>query len=167
MTGGLLLGAGAFVLMEPATYAAHRWVMHGLGWSLHRSHHRVGPRGDRLWERAEANDWFPVGFASVTIVAMALGAYGPRWAALVPIGIGVTAYGAAYALVHDVYIHGRLMASVPALRPLDRLAAAHALHHRYGGEPYGMLMPVVPRAVRVRAAPATTASLRARGTRTR
>ena len=31
----------------------------------------------------------------------------------------------------------------PAL--LERLAAAHELHHRFGGAPYGMLVPVVPR----------------------
>ena len=28
---------------------------------------------------------------------------------------------------------------------LDRLAAAHELHHRFGGAPYGMLVPIVPR----------------------
>ena len=32
----------------------------------------------------------------------------PALAELVPIGVGVTVYGAAYALVHDVYIHRRL-----------------------------------------------------------
>ena len=34
-----------------------------------------------------------------------------------------------------------------------RLAEAHRLHHRYGGEPYGMLFPVVPVSLRARAAP--------------
>jgi beta-carotene 3-hydroxylase len=34
---------------------------------------------------------------------------------------------------------------------LDRLADAHALHHRFGGEPYGMLVPIVPASVRARA----------------
>jgi hypothetical protein len=33
-----------------------------------------------------------------------------------------------------------------------RLAAAHRLHHRYGGEPYGMLFPVVPASLRAQAA---------------
>lgn len=178
MTHGLLLGLAAFVVMEPATYAAHRWVMHGMGWSLHRSHHRVRPRAERLRDRIEANDWFPVMFASVTILAMALGSYGPSWSALVPVGVGVTAYGAAYAFVHDVYIHGRVV-PMPVVPVLERLARAHALHHRYGAEPYGMLLPVVPRALReraetqraetqrARAARPTTPTLRARGTRAR
>ena len=37
--------------------------------------------------------------------------------------------------------------SAIAERPLlDRLAAAHELHHRFGGAPYGMLVPIVPAA---------------------
>jgi len=35
-------------------------------------------------------------------------------------------------------------------RTLDVLAEAHAVHHRTGGEPYGMLAPFVPRAERRR-----------------
>ena len=34
---------------------------------------------------------------------------------------------------------------------MDRLADAHALHHRFGGAPYGMLVPIVPRHVRAMA----------------
>jgi beta-carotene 3-hydroxylase len=156
----------AFVLMEPLTYAAHRWVMHGAGWVLHRSHHRVAADGV-----LEANDWFPVIFAAVTIMAMAAGTISPTVHVLVPIGVGVTAYGAAYAFVHDVYIHGRF-ARIPTVRPLERFRAAHALHHRFGGEPYGMLCPVVPRSVKERAKAgderrAATASFRQVGTRAR
>ena len=58
--------------------------------------------------------------------------------------MGVTAYGAAYATVHDLYIHGRFV-RLPTIRPLEHLRHAHALHHRFGGEPYGMLCPIVPR----------------------
>jgi beta-carotene 3-hydroxylase len=152
--------------MEPLTYAAHRWVMHGAGWVLHRSHHRLRQEGV-----FEANDWYPVGFAAVTIMAMAAGTLAPSVHVLVPVGVGVTAYGAAYAFVHDVYIHGRF-ARIPTFQPLERLRAAHALHHRFGGEPYGMLCPIVPRALRERAKAGeesrpATASLRQVGTRAR
>lgn len=151
MIGAVALGAGAFVAMEPLTYAAHRWVMHGVGWAWHRSHHRRRPEPSRLVEQLEANDWYPVVFAAVTVVAMALGTSARSLAFLVPVAVGVTTYGAAYAFVHDLYIHGRFV-RLPLLRPLEHLRKAHALHHRFGGEPYGMLCPVVPRALRARAA---------------
>ncbi len=142
------MAGAAFLAMEPVAYAAHRWVMHGAGWVLHRSHHRLrSADGCRL----EANDGFPVMFAAITVVGMSVGSARPRARALLPVGAGVTAYGAAYAFVHDVYTHRRL-GSLPAVGPLDRLRAAHALHHRFGGEPYGMLVPLVPAALRRRAA---------------
>lgn len=137
--------------MEPLTYAAHRWVMHGVGWGLHRSHHRRRAEPSRLADRFEANDAFPVIFAAVTIFAMLLGTVEHPAHLLVPLGVGVTAYGAAYGFVHDLYIHGRLL-RLPVVRPLERLREAHALHHRFGGEPYGMLCPIVPRDLRLRAA---------------
>lgn len=146
----LLLVAGAYVLMEPATYLAHRFVMHGLGRRLHRAHHRNWPtrRDDGFFE---ANDAFPVVFASITLLGFAVGFNVDGWSALLPIGVGISLYGASYAYVHDVYIHERLG---PRRRRawLDRLAEAHDLHHRYGGEPYGMLVPVVPSELRERAA---------------
>lgn len=150
MLAAVLAGTSAFVVMEPLTYAAHRWVMHGVGWVLHRSHHRR--RRVETWrDRFEANDWFPVMFATATVGAMAAGT-GVRSAwLLVPVGIGVTAYGAAYAFVHDVYIHARF-GRLPGLAPLERLRDAHAIHHLFGGEPYGMLCPIVPAELRARAA---------------
>lgn len=144
------LGVAAFVLMEPFTAATHRWVMHGVGERLHRSHHRRP--GSHAWE---ANDWYPVVFAAIVMTAMWAGFNRDGLAALVPVTVGVTAYGAAYALVHDVYIHGRLRWRGSRFAVLDRLAAAHGLHHRFGGAPYGMLLPVVPATVRRRATAAT------------
>lgn len=147
-----LVVLGAFLAMEPITYAAHRWVMHGPGMRLHRSHH-LPPAG-----RLEANDWFPVIFALVVGSMMAIGFNVDGASALVWIGIGVTLYGATYALVHDGYIHHRLpWIGARRRRGFQPLAEAHELHHRFGGEPYGMLLPVVPRAVRARAAQRATA----------
>jgi beta-carotene 3-hydroxylase len=141
----------AFVVMEPATYLTHRYVMHGLGRRLHRSHHRRWPARAAGEPFFEANDAFPAMFASVVMLAMAVGFNVDGLTVLLPITIGVTLYGVAYALVHDGYIHGRL--PVRFRHPqLDRLADAHELHHRFGGEPYGMLVPIVPASVRARAA---------------
>jgi beta-carotene 3-hydroxylase len=154
----------AFVVMEPVTYLAHRYVMHGLGRRLHRSHHRRWPNRSDGEPFFEANDAFPAMFAGVVMVAMAIGFNVDGLTVLLPVTVGVTLYGIAYALVHDGYIHGRL--PVPVRHPLlDRLAEAHALHHRFGGEPYGMLVPVVPASVRKRAAQADEARLTRTGRR--
>lgn len=148
----VLVGVLAFVAMEPVTYLTHRFVMHGPGLVWHRSHHarraapEAGGRGG-----LERNDWYPVVFASTTITLMLIGSLVPALFVLVPVGAGITAYGLAYLFVHDVYIHRRLAGGLRRRRRLDRLARAHALHHRFGGEPYGMLLPVIPSRVRERA----------------
>lgn len=135
----------AFAAMEPLTAATHRFVMHGVGIGLHRSHHR------RRAGRFEANDAYPVIFAAVVGLAMWVGFNDAAWAMLVPAGVGVTAYGAAYALVHDVYIHRRVRwFGDRHVGLLDRLADAHDLHHRFNGAPYGMLVPIVPASIRAR-----------------
>ena len=142
-----LITIGGFVLMEPLTAATHRWIMHGVGAWFHRSHHRPGTSSG--WER---NDWFPVAFASLVMFGFWLG-FNTSFSALVPLGIGVTLYGIAYALVHDGYIHRRIDPfRTHRIAMLDRLADAHRIHHLYNAAPYGMLAPMVPTELRDRAA---------------
>ena len=142
----LLIAVLAFVAMEPVTAATHRWVMHGVGEYLHRSHHR------QRAARFEMNDWYPVMFAALVNLALFAGFNWDGFGALVPAGIGVTVYGALYALVHDVYIHGRLgWFRHRRVAAFDRLAEAHRIHHLYNAAPYGMLVPVVPPELRERA----------------
>ena len=166
----VLLAAAA---MEPIAAILHRLVMHRRGWGWHRDHH--APHRARF----ETNDLFPVVFAAVTIIVMAVGASFVALRPLLWIGAGVTAYGAAYLLVHDVCVHGRIG------RPIERTAyvryvrRAHRVHHLFGREPYGFLFPVVPTGLRSRAerldrdgdgrvnAAATVDSLRAIDTRAR
>lgn len=137
----LAIVVGSFVVMEPVTALTHRYVMHGMGWVLHRSHHRNAAALDA--RGFEANDAFPVMFAGVVMFGLAVGFNVPGWTFLVPMGVGITAYGIAYALVHDVYIHRRLaLVGHGRLPALDRLAAAHRVHHERNAAPYGMLMPV-------------------------
>jgi beta-carotene 3-hydroxylase len=135
----LLLAVAALVLMEPLTAALHRLVFHGFGLGWHRSHHEP-PRA-----AFEANDLFPVVFAIATVVLLCIGVWIGDGSVLIPIGIGVTAYGAAYLLVHDIVIHRRLPWPAIPDRLGTRLRAAHNVHHLYGGPPYGFLAPIVPR----------------------
>jgi len=124
----------SFVAMEGVSYATHRWVMHGPAMSWHRSHHRP-PAG-----RFERNDRFPLCFSVVGVALFALAStVAPSlwWVA-----VGVTGYGVAYLFVHDVYIHRRLGKGLPRVGYLEWLRRSHAFHHRDGGEPFGMLLPI-------------------------
>jgi beta-carotene 3-hydroxylase len=139
----LLTAVASAIAMEPAVAAVHRRVMHGRGWAWHRSHHRRRGRG------VEANDLFPVVFAAATVAAIAAGAAIERLSVLMPVGAGVTAYGVAYMVVHDLYIHERLGRLPGAgLRYIRWVADAHGVHHRFGRGPYGFLLPRVPSASR-------------------
>jgi beta-carotene 3-hydroxylase len=149
-----LLVVASFLGMEAASYALHRWVMHGFGMVWHRSHHR------RREGRFEANDLFPLCFSAVGVGLFALATMGPAVGPLLWVAIGVTAYGACYMVIHDVHIHGRLGIRLPQSPYLDWVRESHALHHQYGGEPYGMLLPVVPRSLRARAARTRAARMR-------
>lgn len=134
----VLVAVVVFFLMELVSYLVHRFVYHGIGWVIHRSHHT---------ERTgifELNDLFPLVFASVSISLFLLGLGDPGLGLLVPAAVGMTAYGAVYFLIHDLYIHRRarrLRLRIPALLALKK---AHAIHHRDGGEPYGLLFFVTP-----------------------
>lgn len=142
----VLIAIVAFAAMEPITAATHRWIMHGIGEFLHRSHHR------RTITRFEANDWYPVVFAAIVNLGFLAGFNWDGFGSLVPAGIGVTIYGVAYAVVHDVYIHGRLgWFAGRRVELFDRLAEAHRIHHLYNAAPYGMLAPVVPAELRAKA----------------
>jgi beta-carotene 3-hydroxylase len=135
----VVAGLVAFVAMEPAAAGFHRGVMHGRGWLWHRSHHAKVPGS------LETNDLFPLLFAALTVIGMAVTeshGYKMLFGALV----GVTGYGLAYGLVHDVCTHGRFTRRRPVVpgRLLRWVATCHAIHHRTGSAPYGFLVPIVP-----------------------
>ncbi len=142
---GVLLALGVLVLMEPVTALLHRFVFHGFAMGWHRSHHEP-VRG-----ALEANDLFPVVFALATIAFLSIGVWVGGGEVIVPVGIGVTAYGAAYLVVHDVIIHRRVPGLPVPPRLLGRLRAAHNVHHLYSRGPYGFLAPVTPKDLRARA----------------
>jgi len=133
----ILLYAAAFAFMEGVAWFTHKYVMHGFLWVWHRSHHspRTGP--------FELNDLFAVVFASPAIVAIYFGVHGVPW--LLPVGVGVTAYGAVYAMFHDGLVHRRYWTPLSSKSKFwKRLIQAHRIHHavttKEGCVSYGFLL---------------------------
>lgn len=108
--------------MEMFAWATHRYVMHGPLWVWHRSHHE--PHHERL----EMNDLFAVVFAAPAILLIAIGVNFWIWA--LPIGLGVTAYGAIYFYFHDGLVHRRFPTGMTGASAFWRKRIqAHRLHH--------------------------------------
>src|ERR1700761_1240730 len=113
---------GAFGFMEGVAWFTHKYVMHGFLWVWHESHHR--PRTGAF----ELNDLFAVVFATPAIAAIYAGVHGVHW--LLPIGLGITAYGAFYSMFHDGLVHKRYPTPLNAKsRFWKRLIQAHRIHH--------------------------------------
>jgi beta-carotene 3-hydroxylase len=123
-----------FTAMELFSYLVHRFVYHRVLWALHRSHHT--PRKGAF----ELNDVFPALFAAITIVLIMRGVNANDGGDLLAASAGITAYGMVYFFVHDLYVHRRVKALRLRIPILIKVKKAHAIHHRYGGEPYGLLM---------------------------
>jgi beta-carotene 3-hydroxylase len=127
----------ALLSMEGVAYLTHRYLMHGPMWVLHRSHHLPHRHG------LEWNDLFGVLFAIPSIVLIYLGTSGGP-SVLLPIGAGMTAYGALYFLFHDIVVHRRVrVPRLPQPPYLRRIVKAHLIHHRthrrHGAESFGFL----------------------------
>lgn len=121
--------------MEGVATLVHRYVMHGVGWGWHRSHHEPH---DELLER---NDLYALAFAALSLLLFGAGAWVP---ALWWVGLGIVVYGVLYVIVHDGLVHQRWpFRVVPRRGYLKHLVQAHRLHHavqeRDGAVSFGFL----------------------------
>jgi len=144
---GLLLLLATVAAMEGVAYAAHRWVMHGPGWFLHKSHHV--PRSGN-WE---LNDLYAVIFAGPSIALLYMGVHGGWGDWAVWVGAGIAAYGAIYFGFHDVIVHKRLNHRyLPKSAYMKRIVQAHRLHHavetKQGTVSFGFLVAPRPEALK-------------------
>jgi beta-carotene 3-hydroxylase len=128
----------AFIGMECMAWITHKYVMHGLGWFLHKDHHQKETTGF-----LERNDSFFLIFAIPGIACLITGMQFD-YNYIFWIGLGITIYGFAYFLVHDVFIHQRIHIFRNASnRYLKGIRRAHKMHHKHlnkeDGECFGML----------------------------
>lgn len=128
----------AFLAMELVAWAAHKFIMHGFLWVLHKDHHVKRPGF------FEKNDAFFLIFAIPSWLCIMLGVmYNSPIAVLT--GVGILIYGVAYFLVHEVLIHRRFKWFNNTKNIYFRaILRAHKMHHKKlekdGGESFGMLI---------------------------
>lgn len=124
MLNNLALAGLAFLGMEGVAWITHKYLLHGCLWFLHRSHHA---NGRRAWER---NDLFFVYFGALAMACFVAGS--TYLEDLFWVGTGISIYGIAYFLVHDVFIHHRIKVfNKPAKNVyLRAVYLAHQVHHR-------------------------------------
>ena len=133
----ILIAVIAFVCMEGIAWLSHKYIMHGLLWYLHEDHHVPNHKS-----KFEKNDFFFLLFAIPGIICLAAGLENfttPFW-----IGLGISIYGFAYFLVHDIFIHQRAKFLRNSNNIYFRaLRKAHKVHHKHmnkeHGECFGML----------------------------
>jgi len=135
----ILLFISTFAFMEFMAWFSHKYIMHGFLWVLHSDHHHKDH--DSWFER---NDAFFIIYAVVSMSFILAGVKTWFWYGL-PIGFGIMAYGAAYFLVHDIFIHQRFKLFRNANnRYAKGVRRAHKMHHKHtgkeDGECFGMLI---------------------------
>ena len=146
---GIALFLVTVALMEGFAYVMHRWVMHGPGWFLHASHHRVR-HGNWEW-----NDLYAAIFAVPSFVLLLGGTQLGWWPGWAWIGAGIAGYGAIYFGFHDVIVHRRIATRyLPRSRYMKRIVQAHRLHHvvetRRGAVSFGFLWAPSPERLKSR-----------------
>lgn len=135
----IVITISCFLLMEGVAWFTHKYVMHGLLWSLHHDHHQKDPHAV-----LEKNDFFFLIFAIPGIALLAAGTFINSVHYLFFAGLGITIYGLAYFLVHDVFIHQRIGLFKRTNNIYFRaIRKAHKVHHKHlnkeDGECFGML----------------------------
>jgi beta-carotene 3-hydroxylase len=119
-----LIVIGTFLFWEFVAWFTHKFIMHGILWNWHRSHHTVHDHA------LEKNDLFGLVFSipSIGLIYYAtLVTYNPYW---LSVGIGIFCYGAFYLIFHDVIVHQRMRwRPKKRSRYLRRMINAHYVHH--------------------------------------
>ncbi|MGB1217004.1 MAG: fatty acid hydroxylase [Saprospiraceae bacterium] len=128
-----------FLGMEFVAWFAHKYIMHGFLWNWHEDHHKPHLRPGFF----ERNDLFFLVFAIPSATCYILGSATPQfW--MFFIGVGISIYGLAYFLIHDVYIHRRFKWFKKLENPYSKaILRAHGSHHakqeKEDGESFGLL----------------------------
>ena len=122
--------------MELFSWWFHKYLMHGVLWKIHKTHHQP----QKGW--FELNDIFTLLFGGISVALIVAGL--PQFSFVFWAGIGISIYGALYFVLHDMLIHKRIkLFKRPANSFLEGIFKAHQAHHRtnqkHDAESFGLL----------------------------
>lgn len=126
------------VAMDLWAALLHGKVWHRLLWFVHVSHHT---KREGIFEHNDALSVLHAPIAIAFVLYGCAGAPGVLREVLFGIGIGASAFGLAYFVVHDGLVHGRLpVRFLLRLAWLRAVVRAHRVHHVgvKGQPPYGL-----------------------------
>lgn len=121
----IFIVVGTFFFMEGVAWFTHKYIMHGILWSWHRSHHKKHDHP------LEMNDLFAVVFSVPSILTIYFGInnYETLWW-LFYLGLGILGYGLFYFIFHDIIVHRRVKIPFKAKsKYMKRIMRAHYVHH--------------------------------------
>jgi len=132
-----IITLATFLFWEFVAWFTHKYIMHGVLWVWHKSHHTVHDH------TLEKNDWFAVVFSlpSIALFWYSSTTSNPY---LFAVALGILCYGLFYLIFHDVIVHQRIKWR-PAKRSkyLQRMIHAHYVHHakhtKEGCDAFGFL----------------------------
>lgn len=134
----IILTIFGFIAVEIFSYAAHRFLFHGVLWKIHQTHHTARKGAFEL------NDIFSLIFAFFSIFLMVFAEKPLFYSISFPIGLGISIYGLVYFIIHDFFTHRRFLPFKSKSKLLLTIRAAHQRHHqtteKIGIAPYGLFI---------------------------
>jgi beta-carotene 3-hydroxylase len=133
-----LIVIATFLFWEFVAWFSHKFIMHGILWIWHKSHHTVHHH------TLERNDLFALVFSIPSIgifYYFSLVSYSPY---MLAVALGIFFYGVFYLVFHDIIVHQRIKWRLSKRsRYLQRMIHAHYIHHskhsKEGCEAFGFL----------------------------
>ncbi len=131
----------SFIGMEVFSWTFHKYIMHGILWNIHQTHHKHHTNENK--GKLELNDIFSMIFAAIAIFFIVIGLESVFWTFF--IGLGICLYGLVYFIIHDGFIHQRfLFVRHSNNKLISAIRKAHFAHHKThekdGSESFGLLL---------------------------
>ena len=134
----MLIAIATFLLWEGVAWFTHKFVMHGVLWKWHKSHHTVHDHA------LEKNDLFALVFSVPSIGLFYYFSQVHFSPYMISVATGIFLYGVFYFIFDDVVVHQRVKCRLKGHSPyLQRMIQAHYVHHskhsKDGCEAFGFL----------------------------